>query len=454
MCFRLGLLALLIEAVYLVIAVRLPLLRYGESLRGWRSILAGSGGPSATAKEAWVFGAFLLAIALLLAAYATSRRLSEHQEADEKIVWAGAIAFSITLVWLLPITCDVFVYVGQAHQFTDLGANPLLTPLEEFAGDTLLQQYPTVYSHTPSSYGPAWVLLSSIGTLFDVDVMISVLYIKVLALAAYLLTIWLLSRILRQVRPRSSLPGAVLFAWNPLVLLMAVGDGHNDMVMMAFVLLAFWLLLRRRWALSFGALTFSIWIKYASAVFLPLFLLYAMQAESAAGSSAGSQSADDLHQPVKRRARRQWAAPRRGILGAIAASAVVLVPFQGLRWFPGVLERFFRPANAVGAVMDWSIPLLAIGTGLFVAACIVLAWRYHGGEKSFLRLTSTAFWLSILAFTLFAVRTQPWHLIWPATLAPLSGVRWAMPLIAGLSGLMLLALLWVEWGAPGLVLAS
>ncbi len=57
----------------------------------------------------------------------------------------------------------------------------------------------------------------------------------------------------------------------------------------------------------------------------------------------------------------------------------------------------------------------------------------------------------LLAFFLGAARSQPWHLLWPAALAGLSDYRWAVPVIVGLSGIMLAVQVGVEWAVPSFV---
>jgi hypothetical protein len=64
----------------------------------------------------------------------------------------------------------------------------------------------------------------------------------------------------------------------------------------------------------------------------------------------------------------------------------------------------------------------------------------------------TGFLVSLLVFLFGAARSQPWHLIWPASLAGLSTQRWAWPMVILLSALMLVTQIWVEWGTPGLTL--
>src|SRR5690606_23182672 len=67
----------------------------------------------------------------------------------------------------------------------------------------------------------------------------------------------------------------VLFAWNPFVLLRAVGNGHNDLAMLFFALLALLLVQRREWTLVWPVLAVSVLIKYTTALLGPPLLLYA-----------------------------------------------------------------------------------------------------------------------------------------------------------------------------------
>jgi hypothetical protein len=223
---------------------------------------------------------------------------------------------------------------------------------------------------------------------------------------------------------------------------MAVGDAHNDIVMMFGVLFALWLLLQERWVPSFVVLTLSVLIKYVSLIFAIPFALYMWQV-----------------------------APSRERLGAlvrvvVAALAVLLVFSLPLLlfgkpsalsdpWFLGLLSRFLRPSNWQQGGAGMATWILVVGAGLFLASYAVLLWRFvvHRDRSAPLVLSNLmdlSFVLSLLAFVLGVARSQPWHLIWPAALAGLSSKRWAWPLIVGLSIVLLVSQVWVEWGAPGL----
>lgn len=426
------------EAIYLLGALRLPWWRFGGSLVSWRTILSGASARTPQTSQMAGFAACLAAIAVLAIAYLAGWVVIRRQAMPRWPIWLGAILFAATLFWLQPITADLFVYVSQAHLVTDLGANPFNYAPAAFAGDPLISAYGIQYAARPSVYGPAWILLSLPGTLGRYDVAGGLSYLKGLAAAAYLGCAWLLDRILRRTRPDHALEGLYLFAWNPLVLLMAVGDGHNDIVMMAAVFLALWWLLERRWALAIGSLVLSAWIKWTSLIFVPLFFLYALTSE-------GTEVWTGLNQ----RHRLRFSMPQT-LLAATAVSALVVAPFGRPDWVIGVVQRFMQPDNWQAAAPGLASLALAAGLLALGAAYAVLVWHFARARRSFLRLTDATFVASLLVLLGGAARAQPWHLVWPASLAGLSTRQWAWPLVIGLSIAMLVAQVWVEWGTPGL----
>lgn len=110
----------------------------------------------------------------------------------------------------------------------------------------------------------------------------------------------------------------------------------------------------------------------------------------------------------------------------------------------------------------WALGLAA-GMVLFAPAYVVLVFRLlrRGGAlrqrsgqalmhgQAFQQLLDVSFLASLLLFLLGAARSQSWHLIWPLALAGLSSRRWTWPVVAGLTALMLVVQVWIEWGAPG-----
>jgi hypothetical protein len=107
-----------------------------------------------------------------------------------------------------------------------------------------------------------------------------------------------------------------------------------------------------------------------------------------------------------------------------------------------------------GTLSDLSTVIMAAGLIMFAVVYLVLIWMSARREGGFSELMGVGFAALMLAFLLGAARSQPWHLIWAIALAGLAPLRWAWPATIGLSTFMLLSQLWVEWGAPGLGMAS
>ncbi len=410
------------EAIYLAAVIRLSWWRFGGRLTSWSDILGEGWGP---------FSLCLAGVGVLAVAYLFGWHVVRRGEVDGWPIWGGAVVFAATLFWLLPITSDLFIYLSQAHMLTDLDANPLVHAPLEFVGDRLLAAYPTLYATKHSIYGPAWILLAAPGTMGRYDLAWGLLYLKGLLAVAFWGSAWLLQRMLGRVRPALAAEGLYLFAWNPLVLLLGVGDGHNDLVMMAVVLLAFYWLLRQRWAPAFGALAVAVWIKYVAVVMLPLFILYAWRQARQCG-------------------RNPWSALGWGLGAAVGVSALLLAPLGEVEWVVSEVQRLIHPLNwshGMSVVADW---LLRVGLLSFAVAYIVLIRRAIRGNGSFQRLAGIGFVILLLVFLLGMARSQPWHLIWPIALAGLVDRRWVWWVMAGLSVALLAAQVWVEWGAPGL----
>jgi hypothetical protein len=412
---------LITEGIYLLATWRLPWWAFEGGSWNWVQILGKGAGPLLSCVTS-VLG--------LMAAYLWGWYLVRKVGGARRIVWSFSVAFAATLFWLLPITCDLSSYLTKAHLFTDLRANPLLEAPADFP-DGLLQAYPAAYAEQPSVYGPVWALLSGLGTLGSHDEVAGVFYLKALAAVAYLGAVWLLERIVNKVRPGSAEEVLYLFAWNPLVLFMAIGDGHNDIVMMAMILLAAWLLLRERWVLAFGVLVLSAWIKYASLTLLPLFALYAWR------------QLEREPCPVR------WRAVAQAALASISVTILVFVPFGDVGGVLQIGRRLLQPVNWQMGANNLVSGAFGAGLLIFCGAYLVLLVWFIRGQGSFEPLGNAGFAALLLVFVLGFARSQPWHLIWPASLAGLADRRWAWPAVVGLSGILLVVQLWVEWGMPG-----
>jgi alpha-1,6-mannosyltransferase len=368
---------------------------------------------------------FIAAFVLYLAAFFLTRaRLPRGW--GVVAVLAPPLAFQITLFTMPGLfTTDMFSYATYGQIAGVYGVSPYTHLPSQFPEFRILSWIHPLWHDAPSIYGPAWVdltrpLARAINGWSDVD---KVLAYKLVTNVGYLASVACIGYIVHRLRPGRALEAIVLFAWNPLMLFEFAGNGHNDAVMIAVMLLAVACYVSGAHWLGMVALTVSFLIKMTSVLLVPY---YAMA----------------------------WARDQRGWLrffgigfGAVATVLAVIVAFYW-PWWEGV--------QTIGPILLWSqgpmfnnyVPdILAIqlasrrlaegGAGLDpavvldqtrdsiknVARLVLIAialwelWRARGapgmiGSGARLML---AFLLIVNTWVL------PWYFTWPIALAVLLG---------------------------------
>ncbi len=190
------------------------------------------------------------------------------------IGFGWATVFGATLVGCYPITAaDLFHYLADARTLWVYGQNPMQVPPDA---------HPFVigisWSQQPSPYGPLWQVLATIPVALTGagnHWVAGIVGLKLLAMAFYLAAAVLIFLIVRHTWPGRELTATLVFAWNPFVVFRAVGNGHNDIVMMALALAALYCVLRSNWRLALPLLALSVAVKYSTALIVPPVLLYA-----------------------------------------------------------------------------------------------------------------------------------------------------------------------------------
>ena len=214
------------------------------------------------------FGLYLIAFALV--------------QAGLPRVWgalavvAPALAFQATL-FLMPglFTTDLFSYTMYGHIAGAYGLNPFTAIPSAFPEVRILHWIHPIWHDAPSIYGPAWVDFSvwvgrSVARWTDVD---KVLAYKLAVNLAHLAGIAILALVVRRLRPGRALESVALYAWNPLILFEFGGNGHNDAVMVALMLLAVLLYASRSAWSGVVALGVSFLVKMSSVLLVPYYVV-------------------------------------------------------------------------------------------------------------------------------------------------------------------------------------
>jgi hypothetical protein len=204
-------------------------------------------------------------------------------------------ALAIRLIWLATIVSSCIYIFTPASASDDIGsyasygrlliihhANPYFIPPSAFPQDPT---YNLVYwRHVVSVYGPIWTVISAfLGWLAGIDGLGYLITFRVFTFAAHLLNILLVTAILRALHrsPRTIVLGALLYAWNPLVLLESSLGGHNDIIMVTFILLGILLSVRaeqndithfRSYAAPLVVFTLAALVKFSAFPIIALFI--------------------------------------------------------------------------------------------------------------------------------------------------------------------------------------
>src|SRR5205814_1309749 len=120
---------------------------------------------------------------------------------------------------------DVFDYVGAARIWLVHQQNPFVHVMIEHSDDLFVAFMG--WPKESAAYGGLWLWLSAPAAWLP-GVLAPVFYFKVLALVAFGADLLLIRAIAQRIMPKRRLAAAVLFGWNPLVLLETTANGHND----------------------------------------------------------------------------------------------------------------------------------------------------------------------------------------------------------------------------------
>lgn len=327
------------------------------------------------------------------------------------VLFGGPVLASLALLPMYPPTAmDMFHYQAMGRIFWVFGQNPLLTPQGDYP-------YPIgiSWSELASPYGPLWSLLVAPASLLPGEHIIAgVLAFKAMAVGSLLACTALIWTLVRRTHPGAEAFAVALFAWNPFVLMRVVADGHNDLWMMLFVLLAFERIQRGWWTTSIVMLTLGVLVKFVPAILGPPFLLYIWQ-------HANGTTRQRTLKVVEAMA-----------FGAAVVVAAYLPFWAGLSTFDNVRKEAEHAITSTPVLLHlitprWFDEPLATTISmqgpkvLFALAYFPLVWQ---ARRSFGHLVGVSFAILFVYLVLAASWFRPWYMLWPVAIASLQPRGW------------------------------
>lgn len=329
------------------------------------------------------------------------------------IVLLQAAASTALLLAAYPVgAADVYDYALRGRMVVLHGANPFVDRPLDLGWDMLLPYI--AWPKERSAYGPLWELVAAGGVAAAVrlggTLLLHLLAFKLLAVLALAADALLIGLIARRLAPARTWFALYLFTANPLVLFEIAANGHNDAVMLAPLLLAVWLYLRRRHGLAAVALLAAALVKLAPLLLLPLALAGGWRrlhgparGHFLAGSAASALLlAAGLYLPFYRPGFDPFSPDQRGLFTTS---------------FPSLAQLALAPA-----VGDSAARLAAGLAALALAAALALwqARRLSPADDAFPRAAHD---LLLLYLALACAWLQPWYAVWPVALAAASASR-------------------------------
>ncbi|HLY29970.1 MAG TPA: polyprenol phosphomannose-dependent alpha 1,6 mannosyltransferase MptB, partial [Ktedonobacterales bacterium] len=397
----------------------------------------------------------------------TTRRAQRAYRSVRLMTLGFPLVFAAIMIFMQPVTTtDLYGYVARGYLFAHLGQNPMVAPAYQLPGGLSVDR-------PASPYGPLWLLVTgAISWLCGENLLANMLIYKVIGALGVVFSLYLIDRLGARLEPARRLRIDALFGWSPLLLFEAVGNGHNDIIMMLCVLLALTCMLRGRAQLALAFLVLGALIKYASAVLVPLWLVYELRhhvrrraaspanvAQSQPGGQTNtSQPAENEGRPIgaladaaRRIARNtvraanevdRWAAfkliAEATLIGGVMTIACYAPFWEGLQTFTGLGQQLrplyyndsvvafvtgplqlLVPANEITA-LDKTVRLVFYT--LFAIYTTIQAYRLwllgpHADLQDFITAAAKVIFASLVLITFWF---QPWYVVWLIALAPLA----------------------------------
>jgi hypothetical protein len=360
---------------------------------------------------------YVLAFVALFVLYGAAARQARgtHRGAVWLAVLVPAVAFNATLLCLYPVdAADVFDNIIRGRMLALHGASPFYRTPAEFPGDPLYAY--AAWQEFTSAYGPLWELTAA-GSAWLANawsraspIVGHVLAFKLVGVLAYAGTAALIGLHLRRTAPECAARGVLLFAWNPLVLYVTAGNGHNDALLAFWIVLGFVCLARGRPVLAALAITAGALTKFVPALLLPVVAVAALKPLTG------------------------WRARGRSLLVTGVACCLLAAGFYAPFWRGGdplgVGRRSGLFTTSLPSLVRWTLdPSLgpgasqALAVGMALAALAGwLAWQLLVLWRSHEETAPVSVGLSVLTFYLLVSCpwVQPWYALWLVALAPLA----------------------------------
>ncbi|HEX7042317.1 MAG TPA: hypothetical protein VF189_03640, partial [Patescibacteria group bacterium] len=217
-------------------------------------------------------GFYVVLLFVLFGSYIFLLRAAYKSDISRKNVWILIIFTAILLTFAYnAFSYDLFNYIFDAKIVTHYHLNPYQYKALDFPNDPMLSFMHWIERVYP--YGPLWLLVTIPFSFLGGGIFLITFYLfKLIGALSYLGTAFFLEKTARRFNTEKSLFALSLFAFSPLVIIEGLVSAHNDMLMIFLSTLALYLIIERRYVVSFVSLIGSMAVKFATIIWLPLWI--------------------------------------------------------------------------------------------------------------------------------------------------------------------------------------
>jgi len=356
--------------------------------------------------------AFVAVWGLYLLGYRISLKLDAEpdQVGNKKAAWmiviVGTLLFILAFIFVAPFdAADIYDNIMHGRILGVHHANPFQQVIADYPNDPFYEY--AAWKNAPSAYGPFWESLAGLTAwLADDGIIANVIAFKILPGIFHLAAIALVILILKRDAPEKMLSGVLLLGWNPLILYETWGNGHNDVVMAFWFVLAAWWIIRQRYTLAALSLLAGALMKFLPILLVPAVLWIAWRSLDSLGARLSYLI-------------------RTGLLGITVTFAAYYPFWNGLASL-SVGRRMNMFATSIPAAIfhnikdtlgvDESARLLSlISFGLLAVFVLFQTFRIKNPARDFIQVT-----FNILVFYLLitCLWFQQWYCVWLVCLVP------------------------------------
>jgi len=191
------------------------------------------------------------------------------------------VIFIISLLFLaiIPYTSlDVYSYIANGWTSAHYKENPYYVPINEIAekyqvNDPMFAKVANCWRSETVVYGPLWSLIcGGLSALSFGNLNMALLTFKFANVIIHILNCILISKITKRKQ------FVILYGLNPFILFEAIGNVHNDIFVVFFILLAIYFVLKKKNIFfAVASIAMATAIKYLAILILPFLVLYAVR---------------------------------------------------------------------------------------------------------------------------------------------------------------------------------